>query len=507
MSTKFKNALISVSDKTGLVDFIKPLYDNGLRLVSTGGTAKILRDAGMKVIDVSEQTGFPECMDGRVKTLHPRVHMALLSREGNHDDERLLAEEDLAPFDLLIVNLYPFEAALKKKSTQEDLIENIDIGGPSLLRGAAKNFERLTVVVDPADYRRLEQMDKITREERQRLAAKAFAHVSSYDAMISQALAPGELFQQFSLGGNLVQELRYGENPHQKARWYQRRGAMSGWHDAKILQGKELSYNNLLDLESAVGLARELEGPAAVAVKHNNPCGAASRASLEESVETCLASDPVSVFGGIIAVNQEVSEAAAESLSKIFLECVVAPAFSKAALAIFAKKKNLRLLEWDGLKTRDDFWKLQTIQGGFLVQEPERVQPWNSEWKVRGEAPSAAIRADLSFAWAACAHLKSNAIAIVEKQQTLGLGMGQVNRVDAVELAIQRMRKFHPKASTPVLASDAFFPFTDSIDLIHSAGIRWVIQPGGSVKDEEVFKRAEDLGVTLVLTGQRHFRH
>jgi phosphoribosylaminoimidazolecarboxamide formyltransferase/IMP cyclohydrolase len=503
----FKNALVSVSDKTGLVEFLKPQYEKGLRIVSTGGTAKALRDAGMKVIDVGEQTGFPECMDGRVKTLHPRIHMALLSREGNAEDDRLLLEEELQPFDLVIVNLYPFEQALRTKSSQADLIENIDIGGPSLLRGASKNFERLTVVVDPEDYKRLAAMSEVTLAERQRLAAKAFAHVSSYDAMISQALSP-ELFPQFSLGGSLVQELRYGENPHQSARWYRRRGAQTGWHEAKILQGKELSYNNLLDLESALGLAREFDRASAVAVKHNNPCGAASASSLEDAVGKCLASDPVSVFGGIIAVNQEVSGAVAEALVKVFLECVVAPRFSPAALEIFGKKKNLRLLEWPGLALRDDFWKIQTVQGGFLVQQPDRVQSWSSDWKILGSAPNPEVRADLSFAWAACAHLKSNAIAIAADLQTLGLGMGQVNRVDAVALAIERMRKFHPEVKRPaVLASDAFFPFSDSIDLIHAAGIRWVIQPGGSVRDEEVFARAKELGVNLILTGRRHFRH
>jgi phosphoribosylaminoimidazolecarboxamide formyltransferase/IMP cyclohydrolase len=508
MKTPFKNALVSVSDKTGLVDFLQPLYAQGLRIVSTGGSAKTLRDAGMKVVDVSEQTGFPECMDGRVKTLHPRIHMALLSRQGNAEDQRLLVEEDLQPFDLVIVNLYPFEAALRTKASLPDLIENIDIGGPSLLRGASKNFERLTVVVDPADYPSLLSADEVTLQDRQRLAAKAFAHVSSYDAMISQALAPEELFPQFSLGGSVVQELRYGENPHQKARWYRRRGAQTGWHQAKVLQGKELSYNNLLDLESALGLLRDLDGAAAVAVKHNNPCGAASGGeSLKESVRQCVASDPVSVFGGIIALNQEVDSGSAEELSKIFLECIVAPRFSPAAMEIFGKKKNLRLLEWPELGLRDDFWRLQTVQGGFLLQQPDRVHLWDADWKIIGEAPSPRIRADLSFAWAVVAHLKSNAISVVEAKQTLGLGMGQVNRVDAVELAIQRMRKHHPQAKSPVLASDAFFPFTDSIDVLHAAGIRWVIQPGGSVRDAEVIERAQTLGVNMVLTGQRHFRH
>ncbi len=502
----FKNALVSVSDKTGLVEFLQPLHAQGLRIVSTGGTAKVLRDAGFTVLDVSEQTGFPECMDGRVKTLHPRIHMPLLARVGNAEDEQLLQQSSLEPFDLLIVNLYPFEQTLRTRASQVDLIENIDIGGPSLLRGAAKNFDRITVIVDPDDYKTLPAAGP-SRDERQRLAAKAFAHVSSYDAMISQALSAEEAFAQFSLGGSLVQELRYGENPQQKASWYRRRGAPNGWHEAKIIQGKELSYNNLLDLESALGLVRDFDGPSAVAVKHNSPCGAASSETLELAVEQCLASDPVSVFGGIVALNHEVGARAAEALGRIFLECIVAPKFTPEALAIFAQKKNLRILEWPGMGLRDNFWKSTTIQGGFLLQRPDHVHIWNPDWKILGEHPSPAVRADLSFAWAVVAHLKSNAIAIVESEQTLGLGMGQVNRVDAVELAISRLRKFHPKVTQPVLASDAFFPFADSMPLIHAAGIRWVIQPGGSMRDAEVFSAAKDLGIQMVLTGQRHFRH
>jgi len=506
---RFKNVLVSVSDKTGLVEFLKPLFEEGARIVSTGGTAKTLRDAGVRVIDVSEQTGFPEMMDGRVKTLHPRVHMCLLARQENEEDQRLLVEHDLQAFDMVIVNLYPFEQTLATKAGQNELIENIDIGGPSLIRAAAKNFGQVAVVVDPSDYKDLATGSPLTREQKLRLAAKAFAHVSSYDAMISQTLGAGEPFPNFPLGGTKIQELRYGENPHQKAIWYKRRGAQTGWHDARVIQGKELSYNNLLDLESALGLLREFDHPSAVAVKHNNPCGAASSDHLDEAVVKCLKSDPISVFGGILALNQEVTLKAAEALNKVFLECIVAPRFSPEALEVFAKKKNLRLLEWAELGIRDDFWKVQTIQGGFLVQEPDLVHLWKPEWKILGGHPSPKVRSDLSFAWAAVAHLKSNAIAIAEDQQSLGLGMGQVNRVDSVDLAIQRMRKFHPRGqgSTPVLASDAFFPFADSIELIHNAGIRWVIQPGGSMRDEEVFARAKDLGVNMVLTGQRHFRH
>ncbi len=505
MSKKFKNALVSVSDKAGLVEFLKPLQAQGLRIVSTGGTGKTLRDAGLKVVDVSEQTGFPEIMDGRVKTLHPRVHMALLAREGNSEDQSILDEEKLEAFDLVIVNLYPFEQSLDSGAGEAELIEKIDIGGPSLLRAASKNFERITVVVDPADYATLGTIPELA--QRQRLAAKAFAHVSSYDAMISHTLAPQALFPNFPLGGTLQQSLRYGENPHQKAEWYKRRGARGGWHQAKILQGKELSYNNLLDLESSLGLLRDLDGPSAVAVKHNSPCGAATASSLTEAVERCLSSDPVSVFGGIVAINQTVTEQEAALLAEVFLECVVAPKFDQAALAVLAKKKNLRLLEWPGLLERDDFHQIKTVQGGFLLQAPDAVQKWNPEWKILGAVPSTDIKAELSFAWAVSAHLKSNAIAVTGGRQTLGLGMGQVNRVDSTELAIQRMRKFHPDSSTAVLASDAFFPFPDSIELIHAAGIQWVIQPGGSMRDEDVFNRAKELGLNMVLTGQRHFRH
>jgi phosphoribosylaminoimidazolecarboxamide formyltransferase/IMP cyclohydrolase len=506
MSQQFKNALISVSDKTGLVDFIKPLAAKGMRLVSTGGTAKTLRDAGLQVLDVSEQTGFPEIMDGRVKTLHPRVHMALLARAGNAEDQAILNEEKLDAFDLVIVNLYPFEQTLAQGASKEDLIENIDIGGPSLLRAASKNFERVTVVVDPSDYKTLSEVPSL--EKRQELAAKAFSHVSSYDAMISHTLAPGVLFPNFPLGGTRQQTLRYGENPHQQAQWFRRRGATTGWHQAEILQGKELSYNNLLDLEAALGLLRDLQGPSAVAVKHNSPCGAASSKSLVEAVERCLSSDPVSVFGGIVAISHAVGAPEAELLAPVFLECVVAPKFDDKAMAILGKKKNLRLLQWPGLLEREDFHQIKTIHGGFLLQQPDRVLQWNPEWKILGDKPTKETQDELSFAWAVCAHLKSNAIAISGGRQTLGLGMGQVNRVDSVELAIQRMRKFHPEnSSTAVLASDAFFPFPDSIELIHGAGIRWVIQPGGSMRDQDVFKRAEELGLSMVLTGQRHFRH
>lgn len=501
--SKFQYALVSVSDKTGLLEFIAPLVEQGLKVVSTGGTAEFLKKNKIPIIEISEWTKFPEVMGGRVKTLHPRVHMALLSRDGNAEDAALLAKEGLNPFDLVVVNLYPFE--------KEPSVEMIDIGGPSMLRGSAKNFSRVTVVCDPKDYPFV-LSEEMTLKKRQALAAKVFTHVSSYDAMIARYLAAqseaGD-FEHWSLGAADHQALRYGENPHQPARWMRERGAQSGWHQAKVLQGKELSFNNLLDLQAALETLREFPQQAAcVAVKHNNPCGVAVGKSLTEALQKSLAADPVSVFGGIIALSQNVDQTDAEILSNLFLECIVAPAYSEAALSIFAKKKNLRILVWPEMMKHQEKEVARMIDGGLLLQSPDQVaKEWVSDWRIVGEVPTAEIKADLLFAWKVCAHLKSNAIAIVSKEQSLGLGMGQVNRVDAVRHAIERQRQFHPQATNCVLASDAFFPFADSIEQIAGAGIRWVIQPGGSIKDEEVFQKAKELKVNLVLTGQRHFRH
>ena len=502
---QFRRALISVSDKTGLVDFLKPMMKEGLSIVSTGGTAKLLKESGFRVAEVEELTGFPEVMDGRVKTLHPRVYMPILGRVGVAEDEALLKKENLQPFDLVIVNLYPFEQTLMKGGSTTEMIEVIDIGGPSLLRASSKNFERIAVVCDPSDYQMISDAKTLTPEDRRKLAAKAFFHVSSYDAMIGNYLNP-EPNREFSLGGVSVQKLRYGENPHQPGYWYKTKGRRIGWDQAKVLQGKELSYNNLLDLDAARHTALEFSKPCAVAVKHNNPCGVVTATSVTDAVARCLKADPVSVFGGIIAVNGTIDTSAAELLADIFLECIVAPEFSASAREIFSKKKNLRLLEWRQMGEREKTWRLQTIQGGFLVQAPDIVEEWSKNWQVVGSAPSPEIQDDLEMAWRVCAHLKSNAIAIVEQGSTLGMGMGQVNRVDAVSHAIERMRKFH-QPRVPVLASDAFFPFPDSISMIADAGIRWVIQPGGSVKDQDVLNQAQKLGVNVILTGVRHFRH
>lgn len=502
----FKNALVSVSDKTGLIAFLKPYVEKGMRVVSTGGTLKHLRENGIQAIDISEQTGFPEVMAGRVKTLHPRVHMAILSRLGNAEDDALLKKEGLEPFDLVVVNLYPFEQARARGVTGQELIEFIDIGGPSLLRAAAKNHERLAVVCDPKDYEWIQSKSELSLEDRRRLAARVFKHTSEYDDLIAKTLSPEEE-APLTLVGRPIMPLRYGENPHQKAWWLRRPEVSSGLHDAKILHGKPLSYNNILDLDAAVLAAREFQEPAAVAVKHNNPCGVGTHSTVSGAVSRAIQADPISVFGGIIAVNRVIDLASAEEMAKIFLECVIAPGFELDALERLKKKKDLRLLEWPQLVERGNELQFRTVSGGFLVQTVDQTGEWSSSWRVLGEQPSESVKKDLLLAWKVCAILKSNAIAIAADGRTVGLGMGQVNRVDAVEHAITRMRKHHPDVREPVLASDAFFPFPDSVELAAQAGVRWIMQPGGSIRDEEVFARARELGINMIITGTRHFRH
>ena len=516
----FKNALVSVSDKSGLVDFLKPYVAKGLRVVSTGGTLKHLRENGINAIDISEQTGFPEVMDGRVKTLHPRVHMAILSRAGVQEDDDLLRKEKLDPFDLVIVNLYPFEQARARGVTGHELIEFIDIGGPSLLRAAAKNHDRLAVICQPSDYKWISEKSELSAHDRRRLAASVFRHTSSYDDLIAKTLNVEESEMPLTLSGTLVSELRYGENPQQKAWWMKSSSSAGGLQDAVILHGKPLSYNNILDLDAAVSSVRFFHEPAAVAVKHNNPCGVGTDTSIGGAVARAAAADPVSVFGGIIALNRHVDRLAAEVMSKIFLECIIAPGFTPEALEILKKKKDLRLLEQPKLMQKQDGeLQFRTVSGGFLVETADHVSEFSDEWRVNGDTPSIEVKRDLMLAWNICAMLKSNAIAIAVDGRTVGLGMGQVNRVDAVEQAIERMKKHHPGSragsnsgravatSEACLASDAFFPFADSIEKASDAGIRWIIQPGGSIRDEEVLAKARERGVNMILTGRRHFRH
>lgn len=504
----FKNALVSVSDKTGIVELLQPLVARGMRVVSTGGTLKHLRENGISAIDVSEQTGFPEVMDGRVKTLHPRVHMALLARVDNSADGDLLRVEKLDPFDLVVVNLYPFADAVRRGVTGDELIEYIDVGGPSMLRAAAKNHHRVTVLCHPADYGLVQERGETTLAERRAFAAKVFAHTALYDDLVAKALSTDEA-RPDTLLGEVVSQLRYGENPQQAATWYRRNDCEQGLHKADVLHGKALSYNNILDLDAAVMCVRAFTEPAAVAVKHTNPCGVGTAEGVATAVERAILADPVSVFGGIVAVNYKLDELSADRLAKIFLECVIAPDYTPAALDRLSKKKDIRILRWPDLlaspasATRE----FRSIAGGFLVQTSDTPDAWREDWRIIGETPSGELHRDLLFAWRVCGSLKSNAIALVASGGTVGLGMGQVNRVDAVEQAIARMKKHHPDCRNAVLASDAFFPFADSIERIADAGVRWVIQPGGSIRDEEVIAKARSLQVNMVLTGRRHFRH
>ena len=517
----FKNALISVSDKTHLADFIKPLAHQGTRLVSTGGTAKYLRDHSFKVIDVSEQTQFPEVMGGRVKTLHPYIHMGLLSRDHVSEDQELLKEHDLTPFDLVVGNLYPFEKAFQKGCQGRELTESIDIGGPSLLRAAAKNFERICVVCDPADYPWIHEKGELTLEDRRYLASKVFSHTSSYDSLVAKVLLhkqelkeprelkeswdlPKEFSKELSFAGQLVSELRYGENPQQKAAWYRCVGSSEGLQNAQIIQGKPLSYNNLLDLDAATSLLMEFsKETCCVSIKHNNPCGVGLGHQTLEAIERSLIADPVSVFGGIVAINEKIGAEEAKRLTALFLECVIAPEYTPEALEIFRKKKNLRLLQWRARETTEGL-SFKTINGGFLVQSGDALEDINN-WE--GAKPSPEVMEALVLAWKVAMKLKSNSIAIARQNQTLGLGMGQVNRVDAVVQAIGRMNEFHKDVKGAVLASDAFFPFPDSIEVAASAGVKWVIQPGGSLRDSKVLETAQRLGVNMVLTKTRHFLH
>lgn len=492
---KIKRALVSVSDKTNLDILAKFLIDHSIETVSTGGTFKRLKELDVPVIKVSDQTDFPEIMDGRVKTLHPKIHMGLLARADHSSDAQILKEYRVEPFDLLVVNLYPFSQ--KKNEIEDDLAlaEFIDVGGPSMTRAGAKNFERILTVTDPSDYNRIGLENSY--EFRKKMAAKAFDHLSCYDREIASWLDGSE------------RSLRYGENPHQTAKWYPEE--VEGVHNANILQGKALSFNNLVDLTAAVeSLAWFSETPAVVSVKHNNPCGIGRGESLLEATRLSLGADPQSVFGGIIALNRSVDEDVALELSNMFLECVIAPSYSDKAKQIFEKKKNLRLMEWSilekGYFPKNDF---KRVSGGKLVQSSDSISMDWDEWSfVTKLKPDANLRDHFQFAWRSVARLKSNAIAITAQMQTLGLGMGQVNRVDAVNIAIERWKRFHSKTSGPfVLASDAFFPFPDSIELASKAGIGWIIQPGGSIKDEEVIAKANELGVGMVFTGKRHFLH
>ena len=520
-----ERALLSVFDKKGIVDFARRLAALKIEILSTGGTAKLLREEGVAVKDVSEFTSWPEMLGGRVKTLHPKVHGGLLYRRNNAEDEKQAKEHGIAAIDMVVVNLYPFEAtAAKAYLPAEELIENIDIGGPTMLRSAAKNFESVTVVTDPEDYERvaleLEANRTTALALRLELARKVFATTSRYDGLITMELerlveqdgrlevTPGaKLPERVHISLRRKQELRYGENPHQAAALYVPSGReVEGLAAAKQLQGKELSYNNYVDLEAARSLVAEFERPAAVIIKHNNPCGAAKQATLVEAYIKAFACDPVSAFGGVLAFNHIVDAVTAEEVVKLFVECIVAPGFADRAQEIFAAKKNLRLLQLpQGGLSHDKELQLKRILGGILVQQPDRGSLEGKELKVVTQRePTKAELSDLKFAWKICKHVKSNAIVFAKEGATMGIGAGQMSRVDSVKIAVLKAQKsLHGTA----VASDAFFPFPDGVEEAAKAGATCVIQPGGSIKDPEVIATTDRLGMAMVFTGMRHFLH
>lgn len=507
--------LISTSDKTGLVEFLKPLANSDLELVSTGGTYEFLKKNGFNVIEVSEVTQFPEVLDGRVKTLHPAIHMGLLAQKNNPEHMVQLNEHKVKAFDMVIGNLYPFEkTALNPQSTFEDLIENIDIGGPSFLRASAKNYESMVVVCSPTDYSWVQEKllnKSLNAEDRKKLAIKVFSLTSYYDALIVDKLCENKSDLEFlNLPLKKKMSLRYGENSHQKAAWYFNPLEPSNLSDVIIHQGKELSYNNLLDLEAAINLVKLLDGPACVAVKHNNPCGAAIAKDVLTAAQKAIQSDPKSIFGGIVAFNKEVDLKTSEQFKEIFLECIVAPSFTEESLKYFSAKKNLRVLTFPALtKLNPEKMNYKSISGGTLLQQEDCFS--DSEWEFHGEKPSENMLSDMIFGERVGSALKSNAIAIVVNGQAIGMGMGQVNRVDAVKHAIERMLDYKKRndfdIGNAILISDAFFPFPDSIELISEYGIKWVLQPGGSVQDEKVFEAARNHKINMVVTKRRHFKH
>jgi phosphoribosylaminoimidazolecarboxamide formyltransferase/IMP cyclohydrolase len=517
MPARIQRAILSVTDKTGLVDFARRLSSLGIELVSTGGTAKLLRDSGIAVKDISDLTGFPEMLDGRVKTLHPKVHGGILHRRADSKHVAAVKEHGIQPIDMVVVNLYAFEKTAAKSGVHfEELIENIDIGGPSMIRSAAKNFHDVAIVTSPADYESIaSELEKtggtLSRETKWRLAKKAFATTAAYDSAIASTLeriSPEnvDLSEQsfpptLRLSFHKTLDLRYGENPHQKAAMYSD-GSGKGVANARQLQGKELSYNNIVDLQAAWDLAQEFDEPVVAIIKHTNPCGTATGKTLAEAYKRALECDPVSAFGGVIGVNRPIDLAAAEEMHKLFLEVIAAPGFDQAAKDKFASKKNLRLVE---VEPADQKWILKKVSGGLLVQDADSRALQDSDLTVVSKRPPTPeeTRA-LLFAWRVCKHVKSNAIVYARDGQTVGVGAGQMSRVDSAKIGAMKAQL--PLKGT-VAASDAFFPFPDGVEEIAKAGATAIIQPGGSTRDPEVIEAADRLGLAMLFTGIRHFRH
>ena len=509
-----KRALISVSNKEGIIPFAKQLAELGVDIISTGGTKRALEEAGVPVISISDVTGFPEILDGRVKTLHPAIHGGILAVRSDERHQAALKEHGIRPIDLVVVNLYPFQQTIAKPDvTLAEAIENIDIGGPTMVRAAAKNYADVAIVVDPADYpmviEELKTTGSIQAKTRQQLAAKAFRHTAAYDAMIAEyltGLAGEEYPETLTVTYTKKQSLRYGENPHQSAAFYAKPlGAAFSIAKAAQLHGKELSYNNINDANAAINLIREFQEPAAAAIKHMNPCGVGVGATLLEAFTKAYEADPVSIFGGIVAVNREVDKETAERMHDIFLEIVIAPSFSDEALAILTKKNNIRLLTLDFAAPDVKEKTLVSVNGGLLVQEADKYTLEDAEWNiVTKREPTEAEREQLRFAWKVVKHVKSNAIVLAKNGMTVGVGAGQMNRVGAANIAIEQAGE---QAVGAVLASDAFFPMDDTVEAAAKAGITAIIQPGGSIRDADSIRKADEYGMAMVFTGVRHFKH
>ncbi|MFN5953699.1 MAG: bifunctional phosphoribosylaminoimidazolecarboxamide formyltransferase/IMP cyclohydrolase [Dolichospermum sp.] len=503
-------ALLSVSNKTGIGDLARSLVEEfGFDIISSGGTAKTLKDAGIPVTKVSDYTGSPEILGGRVKTLHPRIHGGILARRDMEEHIIDLENNQIRPIDLVVVNLYPFTETIAKPGvTLADAVEQIDIGGPAMLRAAAKNYAHLTVLCDPAQYgeylQELRQNEVVSLEFRQKCALKGFLHTASYDHAIASYLAGTET-QEFTLSGTQIQSLRYGENPHQPAAWYKTGSEATGWAAATKLQGKELSYNNLVDLEAARQIIAEFaDSPAATIIKHTNPCGTAEATNIFDAYQKAFNADSTSAFGGIVALNRPLDAATATELTKTFLECVVVPGCDAAAQEILTKKGNVRLLILPDLLTGPKE-TVKAIAGGFLVQSADDIIADPTQWQVVTERqPTPQELGELLFAWKVCKHVKSNAIVIASDRTTLGIGAGQMNRVGSTKIAIAQAGE---KAQGAFLASDGFFPFDDTIRAAAAAGITAIVQPGGSLRDKDSIKSANELGLLMVTTGVRHFLH
>ncbi len=507
-------ALISVSDKRGIVEFATALNNLGWEIIATGGTMKTLRDAGLPIINISDVTGFPEICDGRVKTLHPKVHGGLLGRRDLPDHMAQLKENGIETIDMVCVNLYPFEATIAKEGvTMEDAVENIDIGGPSMLRSAAKNFRDVTVVCDPDDYEKvleeIHELGNTTPETRLQLSAKAYTHTAEYDSHIATYMRrQAGLDEKLFLNFDIVQSLRYGENPHQQAAFYRAdKEVPYSVAFARQLGGKELSYNNIQDANAALNIVREFEEPFCVGLKHMNPCGAAVGHDLKEAWLHAYEADKVSIYGGIVAMNRPLTAEVASLMKPIFLEIVMAPEFTAEALEVLASKKNLRLLEvkMDNSKTASK--QYVGVNGGLLVQDADvEIKPIEESMCVTDRKPSEKELKDMNFGWKIVKHVKSNAICVVKNGMTLGVGAGQMNRVGSAEIALRQARDAGYKDGL-ILASDGFLPFDDTVELASRFGVTAIVQPGGSIRDEDAIRKANEKGITMLFTGMRHFKH